>query len=137
MVLTLDEIETRLHIHISCTSAEENLSSHIEDGHHLVGLEYSSHIALADNLLHACSTFAEATQTGVVTASHLPVEDGIAIADGAIIVPAFPCSHCAAEFGLRVPINSIAVELCVTEVEHTFLLSIGGTEGFGEISGNA
>ena len=36
MVLTLDEIETRLHIHISCTSAEENLSSHIEDGHHLV-----------------------------------------------------------------------------------------------------
>lgn len=40
MVLTLDEIETRLHIHISCTSAEENLSSHIEDGHHLVGTDF-------------------------------------------------------------------------------------------------
>ena len=35
------------------------------------------------------------------------------------------------------PINSIAVELCVTEVEHTFLLSIGGTEGFGEIGSDA
>lgn len=40
MVLTLDEIETRLHIHISCTSAEENLSSHIEDCHHLVGTDF-------------------------------------------------------------------------------------------------
>ena len=40
MVLTLDEIETRLHIHVSCTSAEENLSSHIEDGHHLVGKDF-------------------------------------------------------------------------------------------------
>ena len=137
MVLTLDEIETRLHIHISCTSAEENLSSHIEDCHHLVGLECTSHLALADNLLHACSTFTKATQTGVVTASHLPVEDGIAIADGTIIVPAFPCSHCAAEFGLRVPINSIAVELGVSEVKHSFLLSIGGTEGFGEIGSDA
>ena len=96
MVLTLDEIETRLHIHVSCTSAEENLSCHIEDRHHLVGLEYSSHIALARNLLHACSTFAKATQTGVVAASHLPVEDGITITDGTIIVPAIPCSHRAA-----------------------------------------
>ena len=40
MVLTLDEIETRLHLHVSCTSAEENLSSHIEDGHHLVGTDF-------------------------------------------------------------------------------------------------
>ena len=40
MVLTLDEIETRLHIHVSCTSAEENLSSHIEDGHHLVDTDF-------------------------------------------------------------------------------------------------
>ena len=40
MVLTLDEIETRLHIHISCTSAEEHLSCHIEDGHHLVGTDF-------------------------------------------------------------------------------------------------
>lgn len=40
MVLTLDEIETRLHIHVSCTSSEENLSSHIEDCHHLVGTDF-------------------------------------------------------------------------------------------------
>ena len=40
MVLTLDEIETRLHLHIRCTSAEENLSCHIEDGHHLVGTDF-------------------------------------------------------------------------------------------------
>ena len=40
MVLTLDEIETRGDIHISCTSAEENLTCHIKDGHHLVGTDF-------------------------------------------------------------------------------------------------